>query len=216
FRLLATARATLGFEAEMRNQVLARQLQTKPLRVPVLGLRNECDGSCGIEQDDIASSVIYDSVVLNDCRSACKLNHGVIVLHVITPNVQFRPLKAGNVAGKIHCSESEDAPRAHLADENVGFASGSKPSPIVAHCSSATVIVQFLTAEKIIVWVQHPTPRDNNFADLIVWFVVAGAEATSAVDQPSVAPRLAALNSASRQVTPARLCRRRCEAGGAR
>jgi Protein of unknown function (DUF1403) len=69
--------------------------------------------------------------------------------------VQFRLLKAGSVAGEIHCSESEDAPRAHLAGEDVGFASGSKPSPILAHCISETVIVQFWSAEKIVVRVHH-------------------------------------------------------------
>ena len=138
--------ATPGSGAAIADQAIAR---------PVLGLRDECHGSCGIEQDDIASSDIYDSVVLNDCRSACKLNYGVIVLHVITANVQFRPLNAGSVAGEIHCNESEDAPRAHLAGEDVGFASRSKPSPILAQCSSETVIVQFWSAEKIVVRVHH-------------------------------------------------------------
>ncbi|KGT75670.1 hypothetical protein MA20_31120 [Bradyrhizobium japonicum] len=145
----------MWFEAEMRNQVLARQLQTKPLRGPVLGLRDECYGSCGVEQDDIASSEIYDSVVLNDCRSAGKLNYGVIILHVITANIRFRTLNASRVAGEIRCDESEDAPRAHLAGEDVGFESGTKQSPILAQRSSETVIVQFWRAEKIVVWVHH-------------------------------------------------------------
>src|ERR1700761_7275110 len=149
-----TAHATLRFEAEMRRQLLARHLQTKPLRA-VLGRRDECHGSCGSEQDDIASSDIYDSVVVTDDRFAGILNRDEIVLHVITANVQFRPLKAGSVAGEIHCSESEDAPRAHLAGEDVGFASRSKPSPILAHGSSETVIVQFWSAEKIVVRVHH-------------------------------------------------------------
>src|ERR1700750_418801 len=69
-RLSATARAALRLETEMRRQLPARQLQTEPLRVAVLGLRDECHGSRGIEQDDIAGSDIYDAVVLNDCRSA--------------------------------------------------------------------------------------------------------------------------------------------------
>jgi hypothetical protein len=75
----------------------------------------------------------------------------VIVLHAVTTNVQFRPLEAGGVADEIHCGESEDAPRAHPAGEDVGFASRSKPPPILAHCSSETVIVQFRSAEKIVV-----------------------------------------------------------------
>src|ERR1700759_2541276 len=121
----------------------------------MLCLRHECHGSCGIEQDDIASSDIYDSVVLNDCRSAGKLNYCVIILHIITANVQFRPLNAGSIAGEIRCNESEDAPRTHLADEDVGFDSRTKPSPILANCSSEAVIVQFGSAEKIVVWLHH-------------------------------------------------------------
>src|SRR5262245_65454797 len=139
----------------MRNQLLARQLQTKPLRVSVFGLRNECYGSCGIEQDDIASSEIYDSVVLHDFRSARKLNHGVIVLHVIMANIRYCALNAGGVAGEIRCNESEDAPRAHLAGEDVGFESRTEPSPILAQRSSETVIVQLWRAEKIVVRVHH-------------------------------------------------------------
>src|SRR5262249_57091924 len=138
-----TARGTLRFEAEMRNQVLARQLQTKPLRAPVFGLRNECYGFGGIEQDDIAGSEIHDPVVLLDFRSARKLNHGVIVLHVITANIRFRTLNASRVAGEIRCNESEDAPRAYPAGEVIGFEGRTEPSPILAQRSSETVIVQF-------------------------------------------------------------------------
>jgi len=61
---------------------------TEQTRVPVLGVRDERYRSCGIEQDDIASSEIYYSVVLHDFRSAHKLNHGVIVLRVITANIR--------------------------------------------------------------------------------------------------------------------------------
>src|ERR1700761_5690017 len=149
-----TAHATLRFEAEMRRQLLARHLQTKPLRA-VLGRRDECHGSCGSEQDDIASSDIYDSVVVTDDRFAGILNRDEIVLHVITANVQFRPLHAGCVTGEIHCSESEDAPRAHLACEDVGSASRTKTSKILAQCRYETVIIQFWSAEKLIVWLHY-------------------------------------------------------------
>ena len=67
----------------------------------------------------------------------------VMVLHFIRANIQFRPLDAGSIAGEICCDEFEDAPRAHLAGEIVGFESGTKPSPIFAQCGSETVIVQF-------------------------------------------------------------------------
>jgi hypothetical protein len=92
----ATACAILRLEAEMRRQVLARHLQTKPLRA-VLGWRDECHGSYGIEQDDIASSDIYDSVVVNDDRFAGILICDLTVLLLIAANVQFRPLHAGCV-----------------------------------------------------------------------------------------------------------------------
>src|SRR5262249_30982527 len=119
-RLPATARATLRRETEMRHQAFARYSQTKPLRA-VLVRRDERHGSCGIEQDEIASSDLYDSVVVNDGRFAGILNRDVIVLQAITANVQLRSLHADSVAGDIHCSESEDAPRTHPAGEDVGF-----------------------------------------------------------------------------------------------
>jgi hypothetical protein len=126
----------------------------------VLAPRDERHGRCGIEQDDIASSDIYDFFVLNDCQSAArKLNYGVIVIHVITANVQFRPLNAGSVAGEIRCNESKDASRAYLAGEDVGFGSGTKLSPILAQCSAETVIVQFWSAEKIVVRMHHRLRR---------------------------------------------------------
>ena len=92
---------------------------------------------------------------MNDCRSARKPNHGVIVLPVITANILSRTLNAGRVAGEIRCNESKDAPRAHLAGEDVGFESRAKPSPILAQCSSETVIIQFWSAEKIVVWMHY-------------------------------------------------------------
>jgi hypothetical protein len=173
----------------MRNQVLARQLQTKPLRFPVLGLRDECYGSCGIEQDDIASSEIYDSVVLHDFRCARKLNHGVIVLHVITANIRFRALNAGRVAGEIRCNESKDAPRAHLAGEDVGLESSTKPSPILAQRSSETVIVQFWSAEKIVVWVHHQLHGTRILQTQWCGLQCPAAKPGARVRQPSVAPR---------------------------
>jgi hypothetical protein len=116
---------------------------------------NECHGSCGIEQDDIASREIYDSVVLNDCRSARQLSYDEVILHVITANVQLRPVNADSVAREIHRSEPEDAPRAHPACEDVGSASRTKTTKILAQCSYETIIAQFWSAEKIIVWLHH-------------------------------------------------------------
>src|ERR1700754_3851910 len=75
-------------------------------------------------------------------------------------------------------AKSEDAPRVHLAGEDVGFASRSKPSPILAHCSSETVIVQFWSAEKIVVRVHHRLHGAIVLASLIARFVTACAEAT--------------------------------------
>ena len=146
--LPASARATLRLEAEMRHQVLARQLQTKPLRLPD---PKECHGSPGIEQDEFASSGIYNSVVLNDCQFARQLSCDEVILPVITANVQLRPATADNVVDEIHRSEPEDAPRAHPACEGVGSASITKTSKTLVHRSNETVIIQFWSAEKIIV-----------------------------------------------------------------
>src|SRR4029077_9986219 len=121
----------------------------------------------GIEQDEFASSGIYNSVVLNDCRSARQLSYDEVILHVITANVQLRPVNADSVAGEIHRSEPEDAPRAHPACEDVGSASRTKTSKILAQCSYETVIIQFWSAEKIIVWLHYRTPQGNNLASLI-------------------------------------------------
>ena len=46
------------------------------------------------------------------------------------------------------------------ACEDVGFASRTKTSPILAQCSYETIIVQFWSAEKIIVWLHHRLPRE--------------------------------------------------------
>ena len=62
-----TGIATPSLEARVGPNI---GLRKNVRRVPVFGLRDECYGSCGIEQDDIASSKIYDSVVLHDFRSA--------------------------------------------------------------------------------------------------------------------------------------------------
>src|SRR3984885_3091520 len=131
-----------------------------------------------IEQDEFASSGIYNSVVLNDCRSARQLSHDEVILHVITANVQPRPVNADGVAGEIHRSEPEDAPRAYPACEDVGSASRTKTSKILAQSSYETVIIQFWSAEKIIVRVHHRTPRANNFTSLFIWIVMAHAETT--------------------------------------
>src|SRR4029077_17574577 len=114
----------------------------------------------GIEQDEFASSGIYNSVVLNDCRSARQLSYDEVILHVITANVQLRPVNADSVAGEIHRSEPEDAPRAHPACEDVGSASRTKTSKILAQCSYEPVIIQFWSAEKIIVWLHHRLRRE--------------------------------------------------------
>ena len=153
--LPATARAALRLEAEMRHQVLARHLQAKPLRSPN---PNECHGSGGIEQDEFASSGVYNSVVLNDCRPARQLSYDEVILHIITANVQLRPVNTDSVACEIHRSEPEDAPRAHPACEDIGSASRTKTSKTLAQCSYEAVIVQFWSAEKIVVRLHHRLP----------------------------------------------------------
>jgi hypothetical protein len=64
---------------------------------------------------------LFEDIVLDDCRSARKLNYDVIVIHVITANVQFRPLNMRSVADEICCNESGDAPRAHLMASRAGL-----------------------------------------------------------------------------------------------
>jgi hypothetical protein len=74
-----------------------------------------------------------------------------------------------------------------------GFESSTKPSPILAQRSSETVIVHSGALRKS----SFGCTINSMGQQFCRRFVVACAEATNAVNQPSVAPRLAALNSAS-------------------
>ena len=88
------------------------------------------------------------------------VSYDEVILHSITANVQLRPVNADSVAGEIHRSEPEDPPRAHPACEDVGSASRTKTSKILAQCGYETVIIQFWSAEKIIGRPHHRLLRE--------------------------------------------------------
>jgi hypothetical protein len=103
-RFTATAKSILRLESQVGNQWPARQLQRKPLPIPLLG--DVCHGPCRIDECNIAHGELHGSIILNHRRVARDLKYGITMIDTIEMNIPLRPLNTVSIATKIHGYEA--------------------------------------------------------------------------------------------------------------
>jgi hypothetical protein len=115
----APSRRAPRFQAQMRQQRAARQLQRPP--VVVLFLRSVCDGPGRVDESDITDAEFHNPVVLDDSGLTSDLKYRVVVIPSINTDVLVRALEAMSIGTEVHRSESANASDTRFAREGLGF-----------------------------------------------------------------------------------------------